>query len=292
VAAGIVNPITGQRLVKSWRGETLLPAARATYREIEAQLGVRLWHEMRIRRLFANERERAIFAEKQARGDLAPFVDAAGADAEGFWIREGARVDFRALLSGSRMRWMRQGRFTEAASADKFDRVIDCTGAAILRSDTFKFVSWECSKGEILEIAIEGLAPDVILNRRQWVVPINERSAWVGATHEPGVRDSEPTPAARTSLESSARELLGGRPFRLVQQRAGLRVTLPDKRPVAGVHPQNPRLGVLNGLAAKGALWAPLLARQWARHLAEGAVFDPEIDVRRFTDRAERLRSE
>src|SRR5436190_10597768 len=74
VAAGIVNPITGQRLVKSWRIETLLPAARKTYREIETELGVRLWHEMRIRRLFANDRERAVFVEKNARGDLEPFA--------------------------------------------------------------------------------------------------------------------------------------------------------------------------------------------------------------------------
>jgi glycine/D-amino acid oxidase-like deaminating enzyme len=277
-----VNPITGQRLVKSWRVETLLPAARAMYREIETELGVRLWHEMRIRRLFANDRERAVFAEKQARGDLAPFVDPASADAEGFWIREGARVDFRALLAAGRARWLRQGRFVEAKSGEKFDRSIDCTGAAILRTGAFDFVPWECAKGEMLEIAVDGLTPDVILNRRQWVVPIDERCAWVGATHEPGVSDPTVTPAARVSLETSARELLRGRSFQVVQQRAGVRVTLPDKRPVAGMHPQNPRLGVLNGLAAKGALWAPLLARQWARYLTEGAAFDPEVEVRRF----------
>ncbi|HYD83061.1 MAG TPA: hypothetical protein VEA63_03390, partial [Opitutus sp.] len=35
VAAGIINPITGQRLVKSWRVDALLPVARATFRAIE-----------------------------------------------------------------------------------------------------------------------------------------------------------------------------------------------------------------------------------------------------------------
>jgi hypothetical protein len=49
-----------------------------------------------------------------------------------------------------------------------------------------------------------------------------------------------------------------------------------------GRHPTVPRLGLVNGLGAKGALWAPFLARQWAAHLREGAVFEPEVNVMRF----------
>jgi hypothetical protein len=41
-------------------------------------------------------------------------------------------------------------------------------------------------------------------------------------------------------------------------------------------------LGLLNGLGAKGALLAPILARQWINHLTEGVPFDPAIDVARF----------
>src|SRR5262245_20876558 len=68
-AAGLINPITGRRLVKSWRVDALLPVARESYRELEAALGVALWHGVRVRRLFADAREREIFAEKQARGE-------------------------------------------------------------------------------------------------------------------------------------------------------------------------------------------------------------------------------
>jgi glycine oxidase len=279
VAAGIVNPITGQRLVKSWRIDTLLPAARRTFREIEAEIGLRLWHEMRVRRLFANDRERAVFAEKSARGELAPF--AAEADEEGFWINGAARVDVRALLTTSRSRWEGQGRFVPAV-VGSYDLTVDCTGTGVTQVDAFSFVPWEFSKGEMLELRVEGLAPDVVLNRRQWIVPIDDRTAWTGATHEPGRCDARPTAAARASLEVSARALLGERPFSVSAQRAGVRVNLPDKRPVAGRHPTNSRLGLINGLAAKGALWAPLLARQWVQHLANGAPFDPEIDLHRF----------
>ena len=39
VAAGIINPITGRRFVKSWRIGDLLPAARTVYRQMEEQIG-------------------------------------------------------------------------------------------------------------------------------------------------------------------------------------------------------------------------------------------------------------
>jgi glycine/D-amino acid oxidase-like deaminating enzyme len=40
VAGGIVNPVTGKRLVRSWMIEKLLPFALDTYRAIEKELNV------------------------------------------------------------------------------------------------------------------------------------------------------------------------------------------------------------------------------------------------------------
>ena len=107
-AAGLINPITGRRRVKSWRIETLLPIARAAYAELETTLGVPLWRPMRVRRLFADERERSVFAEKWARGELAPFV-VENADDAGFWIHDAARVDLGVLLAAARTRWRAAG---------------------------------------------------------------------------------------------------------------------------------------------------------------------------------------
>jgi glycine oxidase len=290
VAAGIINPITGRRLVKSWRIDALLPVARAAYRAIEVAVGVPLWHGVRVRRLFADAREREVFATKQASGELAPY--AGDADAEGFWIEGGARVDLTALLDAARERWRSRGWWREEAmqipmAVEQHALVIDCTGAAIRRGasggsrNAFDFVPWEFSKGELLEISVDGLTPGVVLNCGHWILPVAPGNAFVGATHEPGVIDTTPTAVARAQLEASARRLLA-RPFVVRAHRAGVRVNLPDKRPVVGRHPMNARLGVFNGLGAKGALLAPELARQWARHLTTGVVFDAEMAVGRF----------
>ncbi|MBL9209951.1 MAG: FAD-dependent oxidoreductase [Opitutaceae bacterium] len=288
-AAGIINPITGRRLVKSWRIGTLGPAARDTYRALEAELGVPLWRDLRVRRRFADERERHTWRDKVARGELAPY--AGDAEADGFWIEHAARVDLGALLAAARARWLSAGRlrveaFGPADLARETARhaiVIDCTGRAAAEGGRFAFVPWEYSKGEMLELAVAGLDPGVVINRRHWIVPVGAGAAWVGATHDPGLRDPRPTPAARAALEASAQDLLGaGTPFAVTGHRAGVRVTLPDKRPVAGRHPDQPHLGLINGLGAKGALWAPLLARQWVDHLQAATPFDLEVDVARF----------
>lgn len=294
-AAGLINPVTGRRLVKSWRIDALLPAARATYGAIETELGVALWHDVRIRRLFADERERSFWRGKQARGELAPFAGVG--DADGFWIEPAARIDLPRLLAASRTRWRSEGRLHEAAwSEDDVERalaihpgVIDCRGVAAAASGRFERVPWEYVQGEMLELAVAGLPVREVLNRRQWLVPVAEGAAWVGATQVPGERRAVTTPGARVTLEASARGLLGlDRSFVVTGQRAGVRVALPDRRPAAGRHPERRGLGVCSGLGGKGALWAPLLARQWARHLTTGEAFDKEVDVSRFWARDER----
>src|SRR5262249_39106344 len=146
---------------------------------------------------------------------------------------------------------------------------------------SFSFAPWEFSKGELLTLAVDGLAPDVVLNRGHWVLPLAPGVACVGATHDPHDTTLAPTTAARTALEASARSLLS-RPFVATGHDVGVRVNLPDKHPVAGRHPANARLGLVNGLGAKGALVAPWLAQQWVSHLTLRAPFDAEVAVGRF----------
>jgi glycine oxidase len=283
VAAGLINPITGRRLVKTTGVETLLPVARETYEDLGRAVGVTLWRDLRVHRLLVDERERRVAGEKFTRGELAPFVREV--DAAGIWIDGAAQVDLRALLAAGRTRWQSQGRWraeeiTLDAAAGEAGWVIDCRGLPAAREGVIG-LPWRWSKGETLEIEVTGLAPDEVLNDGHWIVPMPGGRAWVGATHEPGVIDGGPTAQGRVVLEQSAHRLLG-RPFTVRAHWAGVRVHLPDKLPVVGVDPSRPKSGLINGLGAKGALFAPTLARSWAAHLAQGRPFDPVFAPTRF----------
>ncbi len=285
MAAGIINPVTGRRLVKSWRIEAALPVARAAYFEIESAWGVKVWREMRVRRIFQDERERRTGAEKTARGELAPY--AVVAETDGLWIEGAARVDLPQLLASAQERWTRAGRWrletvNLMVETTRYNLVVDCRGLAGALDPAWAMVPWEFSKGETIELAVSHLPADEIRNSGHWLLPVGKGAAWCGATHSPGVVDATPTLDARKILESSAAQLLRGQHYTVTGHTAGVRVNLPDRHPVAGRHPTVARLGLLNGLGAKGALLAPMLARQWINHLAEGVPFDAAIDVARF----------
>ncbi|HRF38194.1 MAG TPA: FAD-dependent oxidoreductase, partial [Saprospiraceae bacterium] len=66
VAAGLINPVTGRRFVKSWRIDDLLPFARQTYRLLESQLGVALYHERPIYRALYSVEEENLWLERCA----------------------------------------------------------------------------------------------------------------------------------------------------------------------------------------------------------------------------------
>jgi glycine oxidase len=284
IAAGMLNPITGRRLDKNWRADSLMPLAKKTYEKLAEIIGTPMWRELRVRRFFANVAERELFAAKRVDGALEPFIGES--DDDGFWIRSAAQVNLPVLLAASAAWWRRTGRLREgpaqlSAEVEHYGMVIDCRGIAATDDVLWQQVPWEYSKGELLEIMVDGLAPDVVLHRGHWVLPLREGRALVGATHEPDVRDLSLSGSARIALETSAREILR-RDFLVRSQWAGVRVNLPDKLPVIGRHPDKPKIGIMNGLGAKGAWFTPCLAQQWADHLQSGTTFDAAVDLRRF----------
>jgi glycine/D-amino acid oxidase-like deaminating enzyme len=296
IGGGIINPVTGQRIVKSWRVDALLPVALGVYRDIEQALGVRLVTPMRVRRDFSQPKDREILVAKLQTGELAPYVREH--DAQGFWIEDAARIDTGLLVSRLREYWLGKQKLTllpsesDASVASPADRIrIRCLGAAELSHSEFSFAGLRLAKGEILTLHAPQLSPGVILNRGHWVLPLADARAKVGATFDRERIDKVPTENGRAELAATAQSLVPA-PWEIVAHEAGLRVTTPDKHPVIGWSiprvPQQvapgaaPSLGIFNGLGSKGALLAPYLAVQWAQHLEAGSPFDPAINVARF----------
>ncbi len=284
VGAGIINPVTGQRIVKSWRVDELLPKAVQTYREIEAELAQPLLFPLRVRRFFRSERDRDVAHRKQANGDFAPYVNSV--DQEGFWIESAYRLDTARLIEALRQRWIASGQLIEREITSELLRdepllTIWCAGAGELRSLRFAFAKLRPAKGEIIDIACGRLDAGVILNDGHWVLPLSNERAKVGATFQWDSEEHQSSEQARITLTESARRLIGP-DFQVTGQDAGIRLTTPDKHPVVGRHPHERAHGILNGLGSKGALLAPWLAEQWVAHLTTGSDFDSSIDVARF----------
>ena len=73
IAAGVINPITGMRFVKTWRIDEFIASARTLYLELETVLGVKLWHERSIIRAIRTVEEENNWLLRSSYPDYQPF---------------------------------------------------------------------------------------------------------------------------------------------------------------------------------------------------------------------------
>ena len=288
VGAGIINPLTGRRLVPTWRFAEWRDEALGFYGALETALGLPLVRPLRIRRFYRDPAERARYAARLADPAVARWIQEI--DDRGCWIRGGAQVETGTMITALRHRWRERGWLIEQSWAGGRGLrslggegegwvIVWCVGAGV--APAFDFLPAERTKGEILLGRLPGLTPDVLLNDGRWVLPGPGGAARVGATYDRIAFDPAPTPAGREELLAACGRLTGNA-LEVEAHEAAVRVTTPDRRPVIGWHPQQPRVGFFGGLGSKGALWAPVLARQWLELLSAGRAVEPAVDIARY----------
>jgi glycine oxidase len=122
-------------------------------------------------------------------------------------------------------------------------------------------------------------ADDRIIQRGKWLFRSTRDEIKAGTTYSWDQLDETPTRTARDEIEQSIRQFTDF-DFEVVHQTAGVRpVIRVDNRPIVGIHPQNKRVAVLNGLGSKGVLQAPFASRQLIGSLERGEPIHPDFDV-------------
>ena len=70
--------------------------------------------------------------------------------------------------------------------------------------------------------------------------------------------------------------------YEIIDQHAGIRPTVIDRRPLVGTHSKYKKLHILNGLGTRGVMIAPYVARELYDYIENSPKLDPEIDIKRF----------
>lgn len=303
VAAGLISPVSGKRLALAWRASELGPAALMFYREVEREIDRPLLTVAPAVRLFVDEDQRAEFAARR-RGPLARWIvdrplqlDAEVFDAgHGGFESRGARLDVAAYVHASREAFAHRGAFVEAEidPAADFDeqaagvrverlgvtakRVVLCRGWSE-RSEALR-PRFQPAKGETLTLRVPGLRETRVVQRGVWLAPAGDGLWRVGSTFDRDQLDERPTAAGRQAILEKLERFLR-LPYEVVDHQAGVRPIVSGRRPVAGFRRPTDRVGVFNGLGAKGALWAPYFADSLARCILNGDAVDPDVDAAR-----------
>lgn len=307
VAAGIVNPITGQRLKPTWRGDTLLPHARNAFKLFEASIAssddlqdsTPIWRDIELRHAFRNASTMEWFEKRVASNELANMrlsrIDVGEFEGVayphgGCVVHDAAIVDVAGFLDKGRAALLRNGaEFTTAtASADNVDAyswqhaqpsdfTVWCIGIDALKHPLWSWLTLEPSKGEMLEVRMCRKLP-YILNSGTWIAPLMNSNYLVGATNDWDDHELTLTDAARVFLLDEIKRITG-KEAEIVDHRVAIRPSTLRKRPLIGVHPVNSRHAVLTGLGSKGCQLAPWAAEQLVDHLLNGTPLEREVDI-------------
>lgn len=285
IAAGLITPVTGQRLARAWRFDDLWPAAQACYRRVEAELEARFFHTGPSLRLFVDpdevaayeERATALFPDLVCRPD--PPVDPAAflAPLDGFQMAPAARLDVTTYLDASRRHFARDGGYRSATFDPRRDVepipdgvhltrlgirarwLVFCQGYEAATNPWFPAVQFLPVKGDVLTLRIPGLSERRVIHRGVWLAPQGGDDFRAGSTYDRDRLDDTPTARGRDEICSRLREFLR-LPFDVIDHRAAVRPVVAGNKPVFGFHPDHPRLAYFNGLGSKGALQAPYFA--------------------------------
>jgi glycine oxidase len=306
VAAGIVNPITGRRFVKSWRIDELLPFARAAYAELEQWLSTPLYRQRRLLRAIFTAEEENDWQARAAHPGYSPYIGGMiDSTLHGEALRppraygevlQAAQADIGELVRAARRHWHASGqlllepfdfhalRFSdhEARYGDiRPGAVVCCEGFQGKFNPYFEYLPFKGDKGEALLARIPGVRIDAIVKHKLFVVPQDEDLYWVGATYTARFVDTAPSADGVAELKKRLNAMLK-RPFDVVRELAAVRPTVKDRRPLLGRHPRFRNLFIFNGLGAKGASLGPFFAAQMARHLLGQGELDPQVNIARW----------
>jgi glycine/D-amino acid oxidase-like deaminating enzyme len=304
VASGLMNLVTGKRMVTTWLADALLPVALETYAAIEIDWGIHILEETTVIDFFATSGEREVFEKRMEANHEYLYA----VSNEKFWIPffnfyHGAGyispcwiLDIQELVKQGAQIFRQQGRllntrfqfdqFTTAPDGARYMDIVAnvaifCDGVQAASNPLFSALPFSKNKGEALLVSIPGLPRTNVFQQRYKIVPFANELFWVGSSFEWDYTTVTTTDKFYKDAVSVLERWVNV-PFSVKDHLVGERPSTIDHKPFIGFHPKYPSVGILNGMGTKGCLQAPYFARNLAEHFCNGAQLHPEADIKRF----------
>ncbi|UZD24283.1 NAD(P)/FAD-dependent oxidoreductase [Algoriphagus halophytocola] len=303
VAAGLYNPVTGRKMVKTWNADKLFPEIAPFYRELEQVTQGSFLKPQHIYRPFLTIEEQNEWMGHSAEAGFQPYLhrihtksqstklfDAHG----GVMLQNSGWLDINNLLDGMTSYFkeeLLQEDFQESLLLHNADRwqyrdysakcLVYCNGLGAMKSRFFEFLPFAPVKGEILELRQEFL-PDYIVNRGVFRVHLGGGIHRVGSTYSKHDLDEGPTARAKNEILERLTDLVNDPILEMISHKTGIRPATRDRKPFIGKHPTEKSVYIFNGFGAKGVSLIPYYSEQLCQHLINNEAIDPEVDIARY----------
>lgn len=305
VAAGLYNPVILKRFTKVWRAKEQLDLIFPFYKKIEQNLQIKLDYKLPVYRRFASIEEQNEWFTASDKPNLDSYLSSSIIKNEntsicapfGFGkVLQTGRIDtfvllknYKASLKATHL-YHNESFIYDNLILDKESlsykniqakHLVFAEGFGMVKNPFFKELPLHVAKGEIITIYAPKLKIDYVLKSSIFVVPEGNDFYSVGATYNWEDKTNDITEKAKNELIKELEQLITCN-FEIVGQRAGIRPTVKDRKPLVGLHSQYKNLAILNGLGTRGVIIAPYVAKQLFEHIEFENPLNKEIDINRF----------
>lgn len=305
VAGGLYNPVVLKRFTPVWKCKEQLDLALPMYANLEAELGVKLDYKIPVYRKFASLEEQNDWFAASDKPILSEYLSPKIVKNEnksidvpyGYGeVLETGRIDVKTLIEAYKAYLLSHDLFVESvfeyddlkieADIIQYENIIAkhvvfAEGFGVKQNPFFKDLPLVPAKGELLTIYAPNLKIDYVLKASVFLIPLGDDLYIVGATYEWKDLSSKVTDLAKEELLTKLKKLINCE-FEVVNQVAGIRPTVKDRRPLVGQHGKHKNMFVLNGLGTRGVMIGSYVAQQLYDFIEKGVPLEKEIDIRRF----------
>lgn len=304
VAGGIFNPVILKRFTLAWKADKQLKEAMLFYQAIEEILGKSLLKFMPIYRRFNSVEEQNDWFASADKPLLSSFLstdlmkDIPGIHSEFSFgeVEQTGVLDTKRLLKAYRA-------FLQANDlllVDTFDhqqmrieedvvyykdkvakRIVFCEGYGLVQNPFFRDLPLKGNKGEYLIIKSQELKLTAMIKSSVFIIPLGHDLYKIGATYERKFENQKPSEEKKTYLQQKLDKVLDCS-YEIIDQQAGVRPTVPDRRPLIGQHPTHKQLFICNGFGSRGVLIAPSASEMLFNYIEHKTPLDAAVDCKRY----------
>lgn len=305
-AAGLINPITGRRFVKSWMIDEVMPYALQFYNDIEEKFDSKFVYHIDIVRVLKDYGEENVWLSKTADPYLAEFMQ--DTIQEGDWLPgvqaqeiSGVLQNCKRVEIGQMQKKYIQFCKDQGVFLDDFldysdiqineslisfksftaKHIIFAEGWKVLQNPFFQVPAFSPSKGEYFIIKSPELQLEKAYKKDQFITPLGQDLYWVGATYEWQNFTTNATEKMKKRIKEKLDNVIAV-PYEIIEHRVGQRPSTKDRKPVIGTHPDYRNIHIFNGLGTKGTSLGPYFANMLVKHIWNGEEILDEVDIKRW----------
>jgi hypothetical protein len=305
VAGGLYNPVVLKRFTAVWESDTQLDIALKHYNNLEKLLKVTLDYKIPVYRKFASVEEQNNWFLASDKPKLAKYLSskiisnnnkAIKADFGFGEVQHTGRIDVNKLIKSYKTfldyhNALKEESFNYDALKVKKDylsyknsigkHIVFSEGFGVTKNPFFKNLPLSPTKGELLTIYAPELKIDFVLKGPVFLIPIGNDLYIVGATYELYDLTHNTTQKAKTKLLEGLKSMISC-PFEIINQVAGIRPTVKDRRPLVGQHKDYKNMYLLNGLGTRGVMIGPYVAKQLYELIHKDIPLEKDISLSRL----------